>query len=41
LSNRLLGRSHQLPWISICSLNLRHERNTAPTGPDTGRRILP
>ncbi|HVU54300.1 MAG TPA: class I SAM-dependent methyltransferase [Puia sp.] len=40
LSNRLLGRSHHLPWISICSLNLRHERNTASPGPDTGRRIL-
>ena len=40
LSNRLLGRSHHLPWITICSLNLRHERNTASTGPDTGRRVL-
>jgi len=40
LSSRLLGRSHHLPWITICSLNLRHERNTASTGPDTGRRIL-
>jgi len=40
LTNRLLGRSRHLPWITICSLNLRHERNTASTGPDTGRRIL-
>lgn len=40
LTNRLLGRSHHLSWITICSLNLRHERNTASTGPDTGRRIL-
>jgi len=40
LTNRLLGRSPHLPWITICSLNLRHERNIASTGPDTGRRIL-
>jgi protein-L-isoaspartate O-methyltransferase len=40
LTNRLLGRSPHLTWITICSLNLRHERNTASTGPDTGGRIL-
>jgi len=40
LTNRLLGRNPHLSWITICSLNLRHERNTASTGPDTGRRIL-
>jgi len=40
LTNRLLGRGPYLPWITICSLNLRHERNTASIGPDIGRRTL-